>query len=353
MLRTMLQKIIYCAMVTGLVIFANGCQVGLPKARFGTLPTATAGSAFLDPNNLGSHSYHFNPLEKNGIVYTCKTGHIDLTHLRWNADYTKYAAKKTHKVLMKKRKGFSFTISMERSKHKITFGYPENWKDLSHDEKTKIADEVSLHTGPYIAYNATLWHEILTWFGVRFVGIEPEFHSSFSWEDVYSNLLGTKLAVEVIQDPNNHYGKAMELAIDRELERLGVQSRKTAIHAAKKMKGIWFRGGTPITGNFFVETMKKNMDIGLNDGFVTPTIVDGICDGAEPEPLAVPNLDILSKYGLTMKYEIYMHEWEKGRILRAAYQGKKGKTIEPDKHFPAIMEFIKNEAVEKYGYIID
>jgi hypothetical protein len=254
---------------------------------------------------------------------------------------------------MKKRKGFSFTIAMERSKHKFTFEYPENWKDLSHDEKTKIAEEVSLHTGPYIAYNATLWHEFLTWFGVRFIGIEPEFHSAFSWEDNYSNLLGTKLAVEAIQDTNHSYGEAMELAIDSELERLGVQSRKISIHAAKKMKGIWFRGGTPITGNFFVETMKKNMDIGLNDGFVTPTIVDGICDGAEPEPLAVPNLDILSKYGLTMKYEIYMHEWEKGRILRAAYQGKKGKTIEPDKHFPVLMEFIRKEAVEKYGYIIN
>ncbi|MBW8035628.1 MAG: DUF4056 domain-containing protein [Planctomycetes bacterium] len=353
MLISTLQKIIYSAIVTGFLILIGGCQIGIPKARFGTLPTATAGSAFLDPNHLGGHSYFYSPLEKNGIVYTCKTGHIDLTHLRWNADYTLYAAKRTRKALMKKRKGFSFTIVMERSKHKMTFGYPENWDDLSHDEKSKIAEEVSLHTGPYIAYNATLWHEILTWFGVRFIGIEPEFHSSFSWEDMYSNLIGTKLAIEAMQDPNHSYSKAMTLAIDRELERLGVQSRRTAIDAAKKMKGIWFKGGTPVTGNFFVKTMKKNLDIGLGDGFVTPTIVDGICEGVKPEPLAVPNLDILSKYGLTMKYEIYMSEWEKGRILKAAHQGGKGKTVEPDKHFPAIMEFIKKEAVEKYGYIID
>ena len=99
--------------------------------------------------------------------------------------------------------------------------------------------------------------------------------------------------------------------------------------------------------------IKKNVDIGIDDGFVTPTIVDGICEGAEPEPLAVPNLDILSKYGLTMRYEIYMQEWEKGRILKVAHQGKKGKTVEPDKHYPVIMEFIKKEAVEKYGCIID
>ena len=156
-----------------------------------------------------------------------------------------------------------------------------------------------------------------------------------------------------MQDTNHSYGRAMTLAIDRELERLGVQPRSTAIHASEKMKGVWFDGGTPVTGNLFVETMKKNIDIGLDDGFVTPTLIDGICDGAEPEPLAVPNLDILSKYGLKMKYEIYMREWEKGRILKAAHGGGKGKTVEPDKHFPAIMEFIKKEAVERYGFIID
>ena len=34
-------------------------------------------------------------------------------------------------------------------------------------------------------------------------------------------------------------------------------------------------------------------------------------------------------------------------------QGKKGKVVEPDKHFPVIMEFIKKEAVERYGFDID
>ena len=39
-----------------------------------TLP----GPRFSDPNNLGRHSYYFNPFEENGIVYTCRVGHIVL-----------------------------------------------------------------------------------------------------------------------------------------------------------------------------------------------------------------------------------------------------------------------------------
>ncbi len=74
---------------------------------------------------------------------------------------------------------------------------------------------------------------------------------------------------------------------------------------------------------------------------------------AEPEPRPVPTTDILSKYGFSMKYEIEPREWEKGRILKVAYEGKKGQNIQPDKHFPVLMDYITEQAVEKYGYVID
>ena len=196
-----LKKIIISAVVTGLVVLANGCING-PRPRMGCLPTSTPGSRFLDPNNLGLHSYGYGKIlfEKNGIVYTCKAGHIDITHSRWSADYTKYLIQKINKTLMKKRKGFSFTLTFERSKHKVKFTYPENWDSLSKKDRQKIANDIAFKVGPYLAFNATLWHEILTWFGVHFIGFEPEFNSAFSWEDSFSNLLGTRLAVEALQD---------------------------------------------------------------------------------------------------------------------------------------------------------
>lgn len=353
MLRGIFEKAFYCLGAIALVIASNGCQLTGPKARLGTLPSSTPGSKFLGPGDLGWHSYYISPLEKDGLVYTCHGGHIDLAHLRWNADYVKYITKRTRKTLVKSRKSFCFNIILEPSKHRITFDYPENWRKLSRLERETIANDISIHVGSYAAFNATIWHEILTWFNVHFVGIEPEFNSSFSWEDMYSNALGIVVGVEAIQDDDHGYNKAMTLAIDRKLKELGIVPKKKARYASKKMKGKWFNGGTPVTGNLFVKTMKKNIDTGLDDGYITPVIVEGICDDASAVPLAVPNLDILKKYGFKMKYEITPNVWEGNEILRIVHSEVKGKTIEPNKHFPAIMEYIKKQAVEEYGYIID
>jgi hypothetical protein len=343
----MLAKTPYCLSILGLVILANGCGLHLPRTRMGTLPTPPPGPRFYEPHELGRHSYHFSPFEKNGIVFACKAGHIDITHVRWSADHTRYLTKKTRKTLMKKGKGFTFRLSLELSQHKVKFSYPEYWDDLTHKEKEEIAEIIAFEVGPYLAFNATLWHEILTWFGVHFIGVEPEFNSSFSWEDIYSNLLGTKLAVEALKNTKHGYNKAMTLAIDRKLRQLDAQPKSTAIYAVEKMRGEWF------TGYLLVDTIRKNMDIGLDDGFVTPVIVPGICYGTEPEPLAVPTVDILAKYGFSMKYEIYPYELERYKIFRAVYPDGNGEKVEPDKHFARLMYHIKRQAVEEYDYIID
>ena len=336
-------ELLYLVIVLAIVAVA-GCNFNAPKVRIGFLPTSTFGISFPNPNNLGQHSYRFSLFENGGIVYTCKAGHIDIDHVRGCADATKYLVSKTRECLMKGKEGFSFTFTMERSAHQIKFSYPQNWSNLPRNEKEKIAEEISFAVGPYVAFNGTVWHEILTWFGTHFAGFEPEFNSAFTWEDVYSNLIGSRLAVEALKDPNHSYNEAMTAAISRELIELGVQPAKKAKEASEKMRGKWF------TGNLVIDTLKKNTDIGL-DGFVTPVIVPGICED-EPLSLAVPDLDILSNYGLSIKYTILPKEFEKGKILRIIYPDGNGKTIEPAKDFPKIMEFIEKEATEKYGYDI-
>lgn len=343
----MLEKTLYFLSVSGLVILANGCGIHAPRTRLGTLPTPPPGPRFYEPEKLGSHSYSYSPFEKNGIVYTCKAGHIDITHVRMGADCTKYLIYKTRRALRDKKKEFTFSLSLERSLHKVKFDYPEFWDELTQEEQEIVIDEIAFEVGPYLAFNATVWHEILTWFGVHFVVVEPEFNSSFSWEDIYSNLLGTKLAVEALKDTKHSYNKAMTLAIDRKLKELGVQPKSTAIYASEKMRGKWYNGLLQ------VNTLRKNMDIGLDDGYVTPVIVPGICYSAEPEPLAVPAIRILKIYSFSMEYEIYPYEWEKDKIFRAIYPDGDGKKIEPDKHLAKLMHHIKRQAAKEYDYIID
>ena len=344
--EAMLAKKLYLLSVSSLVILANGCGIHAPRTRLGTLPTPPPGPRFYEPENLGSHSYSYSPFEKNGIVYTCKAGHLDITHVRMGADCTKYLIYKTRRALMREDEVLTFSVSLELSLHKVKFGYPKYWDKLPQKEKEEIIDEIAFEVGPYLAFSATLWHEVLTWFGVHFIGVEPEFNSSFSWEDIYSNLLGTKLAVEALKDTGHSYNRAMTLALDRKLKELGAQPKSVAIYASEKMRGKWYKGFLQ------VDTLRKNMDIGLDDGYVSPVIVPGICLDVEPEPLAVPVIRILSLYGFSIEHEIYPYEWEKDEIFEAIYPDGDGEKIEPDKHFAKLMYHIKRQAVEEYDYII-
>jgi len=89
-----------------------------------------------------------------------------------------------------------------------------------------------------------------------------EYDSAFSWEDSYSNVLGTILAVRALRDTQHTYNEAMEIVLDEEMDKLGIQPVGVARQASDAVKGKWF------TGNFalFVDMKKRNFDIGLDDG---------------------------------------------------------------------------------------
>ena len=336
-----------------LIVGIAGCDTsGKPRLRFGSYPASTFPTTFLG-KDLGTHSYAYSPFEKNGIVYTCKAGHIDIIHVRISADWTKYLAEKSFKHLMKDDTEFSFAMKVEPSRYFVKLSYPENWKNLPKDQKEKIAREVSFVLGPYLIFTATNWHEILTWFDFHCLGPLPEFPSAFSWEDSFSNLLGTYVAVQAMKDTKHSFDKAMTLALDRELEKLGIQPASVARNASEKMRGKWFTGGVL----FFVEMKMRNFDMGLDDGFVTPTLVPEVsqCKQREAIPYLAPNLDLLSEYGFSMKFEIEPREWEKGKIFKVVNENRKVKNtkrIVPEIDFPIIVEFMKKDATRR-GYIYD
>jgi hypothetical protein len=299
------------------------------------------------------HGYQFTLAEKNGIVYTRKAGHIDIIHVRIAADWTAYLKKRTSKCIKRYDPGFSFTFKPDISKYYVQIFYPDNWEVLPDKDKEEITSEISIRLGQYLAFTVTTWHEILTWFGYKCLGFFPEFPSAFSWEDSFSNLLGTRVAAEALQDPEHNYNKAITLAIERELEKLGVQSSHTAIRASEIMRGKWFSGHVL----YLVDIKKRNLDIGLDDGFVTPTVLPcpPECAKVEVQSYPVPTLEILSEYGFSVKIEIEPWEWEKDNILRIIYPvaGKRKKRVEPAIHFARIMDYIKEDATKNYGYSVD
>jgi hypothetical protein len=319
---------------------------GPPRVRFGSYPSSNIGTFFKGPD-LGKHGYCFCLSEKDGIAYTCRGGHIDVIHVRIAADWTAYLTTVAYRHLMNHDSGFSYKLAVDRSKSFITFTYPDDWDSLPQIEQMAIAKEVALAVGPYLTFTMTTWHEMLTWYGFKCIGPFPEFPSAFSWEDSYSNLLGTIIAVRALQDSEHKYNEAVKIALDQEMEKLGIQPARVARQASESVRGQWF------TGNiiFHVKMMKRNFDIGLGNGYITPTLVPGlaVCPDAQPMPLPVPRLDVLDKHGFSMNLEIEPHEWERGKILRIVYGNQPQKRIKPQEHFALIMDDIRRQAAALYG----
>jgi len=169
----------------------------------------------------------------------------------------------------------------------------------------------------------------------------PEEPSAFSWEDIYSNLLGIRLGAQALQSSDYGYNKAMTILIKKELEKLQIQPAKTAWQAAEKMRGKWFKGFV------LINMIQRNMDIGMENGLVTPILVPGACEGAKPQPYPVPILDTLNKYGFTMRFEVEPAEFEKNKILKIIYPKGGGKRIRFPGHLVEIMDYTKAEAIKR------
>ena len=325
-------------------IILGGCRFGSrPRLRVSDFFGNPWGMRYADPNNLGRHCLDYCIEEELGMVYACKAGFIDIGHLREAADRTYYIAEITYNKLMQSNTTYSCRI-IEPSRYHITLDYPDHWEELSKQEKEVIAREVSLQLGQYLAHTSLIWHEILTWYGFSSSGIFSENISAFSIEDPYSDVLGTHLAVIVLSDPNAFheeavYEESMAALIDETLKELDAQPIETAKQALKNIKGDWYEGGY----YFFVEMKKRNLDVGLDDGIVTPWLVQEMCPDAVPQDCPAPNVGFLDAYGFKVKVQLKPIEFQKGAIYKTL--GLKGSDrITPEIHFPIIIESIRKEA---------
>jgi len=309
------------------------------------------GTTFLNADDLGHHTYTPNGTEKTGIIYTCRGGHIDIAHLRKAADWTANIAYKAYDNIKRGYVQFSYKL-YEPSVYQITLAYPENWSTMPREQRDREAFDVAIALAQHCAYTSLTWHEVLTWFGYKTLYVLSEFESAFSWEDTFSNLLGTHLAVQALRDPDRSFDDAMTKLLNEEVSMLGGQSARTARRASLEVRGLWWSYNM-----IFLSMKKRNMDIGLDDGYVTPWLVPSVpqCPDAQPVSYPIPSLDILDKYGFKMKLTIEMHSWMSSKILDVVYpDGPKGRnTVVPAIHMPIIMDYIRKRAIKRWGPYFD
>jgi hypothetical protein len=358
---SMFVKILFTVLLSVLISALTGCTPSnekqhvtsrldqfqkTPKIRIGSLATPFIGTKYLEYDQLGKHGYNSGLYEKNGIVYTCRAGHIDIAHVRNNADWTAHLAAVVYHHIRQKHAYFSFKAG-EDSIYHVELEYPQHWDKYPALVKYKAMKEVSIGLGRYFTYIASIWHEVITWFGYKSFGVYSEFHSAFSWEDTFSNALGIYLGEQAVRDNLNTYDEAMTMLLQRYLKKLEPQPPQVAEEAIKQLEGQWFSNRL-----LYIEMQKRNYDIGFTDGYITPMTMPFSCEleNFTQVKIEVPNTDFLSEYGFTMKFEIEPREWERHKILQVVYPdpGSMAERIDPRRHFVHILKYIEESDAKKY-----
>ncbi|MBP6185828.1 MAG: DUF4056 domain-containing protein [Saprospiraceae bacterium] len=185
-------------------------------------------------HDLGTHQYMGSNAEGNGIIYTRRGGFVDIAHVRDVADWTGYL----YLLITDNDRtinGGEMDLGMEGGQKYLKLKIPAN---LDQQTATELAG--------LIAYDISVWHEIASWFGASFIPLMPERYSSFSPEDLYSNLLGVHLGIQAIQS-DLEYNEAMTQLIVDMMDTLGaVKSINDTYIAMKKVEGIWWSNEKPL-----------------------------------------------------------------------------------------------------------
>jgi hypothetical protein len=143
--------------------------------------------------------------EHNGMVYTCRGGFLDTAHIRDFADLAWFLGARVEERL---ETGGTIVLADYGGRRRVTIRPvpPERIREVG---RTTLAIAVAAR----LAFDLSVWREIATWYGYESVPPWSEKLSSFSPEDLYSNLLGTKLAEGILRTTAIHDRREWDLAM--------------------------------------------------------------------------------------------------------------------------------------------
>lgn len=182
------------------------------------------------PDDIGPHIYDGGGLvadirtdetagstERNGLVYTCRGGFIDTAHVRDYADLTVFLAFALYRIL---DTGGTVQLADEGARRAVTL-QPIAADVIERQGRLQLATALA----QWLAFEASIWHEIATWYGWSKVPVFSERPSAFSPEDLYSNLLGIRIAGAILvtrgAETDRLYGQSMKLWLERAFAVLG------------------------------------------------------------------------------------------------------------------------------------
>ncbi len=239
-------------------------------------------------SHLGQHQYNDKMLaglenltglsgENNGILYTARGGFIDTAHVRDTADMTVYIFSQ-----LLPRLGQAFTLDLESELAQRRLVFTAFIPPTDPAERYTLAAWLAAH----LAYQVAEWHEIAQWYGFESVPGFSEGVSAFSPEDLYSNLLGARLAVSLILDgqtvSQGVYNAAMGTALSQALMHLGAQPPAMTRFHFDMLDGRWWNSLRRVPEKYLV--LHRNFQMGDNR---LPTRVPG--EQNVPQRLTLPH----------------------------------------------------------------
>ena len=143
--------------------------------------------------------------EHNGIIYTCRGGFLDTAHIRDFADLAWFLAARVEERL---ETGGTIELEDYGGRRRVTIR-PMRPEKIREAGRTRLAIAVAAR----LSFDLSVWREIATWYGYESVPPWSEKLSSFSPEDLYSNLIGTKLAEGILWTTSIQSRREWDLAM--------------------------------------------------------------------------------------------------------------------------------------------
>jgi len=279
-------------------------------------------------NHVYGGAYPFR--EKSGLIYTCRGGFVDLGHARDLADLTGYIASKAVGLL-----GSGGTLALRPEGTGLT-------RVIRFHALNQTPDpELCVLLAQRIAYEISIWHEIVTWFP----GVVPQRVSSFSPEDNFSNLLGTYIGADALRSSADFQTAALS-AIHTRLTALKPMARADTQAAFDAVKNKWWKDTpSPVADD---AVLRRHFDA---LGNVTPWLIAGLapCAGEGAVTLPVPDKDpngqaLDAYYALELGVNANVPS---GAAQAVTAAGAGGPATPAD--FGALIGFVRNEAKAVFG----
>lgn len=324
------------------------CAFGMDlKAKLGPIPViGYENGNILQADAVGPHGYdNANiALEHNGLVYTCRGGYIDIAHIRDNADRTLFL---TMQIVRHLPDGGTVEMPEEGTLRRIIIK-PLPKGMLGRHGRWNIA----MRMAEWINFKMSVWHEIATWYGWESVKGFSERLSAFSPEDLYSNVLGQKLAVGMIYnneaDSRSQYDQNVNIWIQAALRRLGAVKLEDARLATKLVDGLWWDSTKSLPD--FKLVLRRNLktasplspwivEDSLPQERITPLVTQMCAKQPPPLPLSYPEQIGDDKIESLLKIEFEFSGWIPDAFPVPAKKG----VVFTQEEFPKILEDIHRQ----------